>query len=180
MNLPGRSDRFTDQPERKRSCDLACGKSGVTHFPVCRPQRTAHRQAMTRAMPSGWELSVGIGQLPAQSRQPAGKPAQRQEGLGEAGYAWCGLKTPPCPGSAARLRRKSPEKGVARPGQPWPRAGPVRPGLHRAAPFLAPGSRGGPTLTERILSDGKRAVLKQAGKGKRAILNESRVKRRYG
>ena len=73
-----------------------------------------------------------------------------------AGYAWCGRKTPPCPGCAARLRRNNPRKGVARLVHPWPRAGPVPPGLPLAAPFRAPGSRGGgrrATLTETILSD---------------------------
>ncbi len=113
-----------------------------------------------------------------QGRSRGPRPALRHTGtkavrIGEAGYAWCGRKTPPCPGCAARLRRNRPEKGVARPVHSWPRAGPVPPGLPLAAPFRAPGSRGGrrPTLTETILSAGNPAKPVQtppARKAKRA------------
>ena len=53
-------------------------------------------------------------------------------------------QNPHCPGSAARLRRNRPKKGVARPVQPWPRAGTVR---DQAA------AAGGATLTHNTLSD---------------------------
>ena len=40
------------------------------------------------------------------------QPRTKAVWIGEAGYAWCSRKTPPCPGSAARLCRKSPKKSV--------------------------------------------------------------------